>query len=356
MKKLILKIFFVSTLVSCICIQNNVKAGNEDRSGQAGATELLINPWARSSGLGSTSCANIKGLEAQFHNVAGTAFTAKTEILFSHTTWLKGSDININAFGLTQKVSDVGVLGLSVMSMSFGDIEITTTELPEGGIGTFSPNYLNIGLSYAQAFSNSIFGGINLKVISESISDNAAMGIAIDAGIQYVTGIKGKENIHFGISLKNVGPRMGFAGDGLSLRVQMPNASNVNTMEQRSDHFDLPSLINIGAAYDFTLSKDEEHLLTAIANFTSNSFNKDQYSLGLEYSFKKMAMLRAGYTYEDGIFNSADRTTVFTGPAAGFTIQIPLNKEKSSSISLDYSYRATDPFSGTHSIGARIYL
>jgi len=25
-------------------------AGNKDRSGQAGASELLINPWARSSG------------------------------------------------------------------------------------------------------------------------------------------------------------------------------------------------------------------------------------------------------------------------------------------------------------------
>ena len=35
-------------------------------------------------------------------------------------------------------------------------------------------------------------------------------------------------------------------------------------------------------------------------------------------------------------------------------LPIPTNKEKGSSIDIDYSYRATDPFSGTHSIGAKI--
>ena len=67
-------------------------------------------------------------------------------------------------------------------------------------------------------------------------------------------------------------------------------------------------------------------------------------------------MLRGGYTYEEGISVKADRTTDYTGPSAGFTVALPLDKEKGSSIAIDYSYRATDPFSGTHSIGARINL
>jgi len=355
MKKLLLNILSVSILISfSLMFSHNANAGNEDRSGQAGATELLINPWARSSGWASANSASIKGLEAQFLNVAGTSFTESTEIMFSHSIWLQGSGISINAFGLTQRVGESSVLGLSVMSMSFGDIDITTVELPEGGIGTFSPNYMNIGISYAKAFSNSIYGGINFKIISEQISDNAARGVAIDAGIQYVTGAK--ENMRFGISLKNVGPRMKYSGDGLSVRAFMPGAANSLTVEHRSDEFELPSLINIGGAYDFTLTADEAHLLTAAANFTSNSFTKDQYSLGVQYGYKKLVMLRGGYTYEDGIFSTADRTTVFTGPSAGFTIEVPLNKEKGSTFSLDYSFRSTNPFSGTHSIGARINL
>ena len=62
----------------------------------------------------------------------------------------------ISSFGFSQKVGESGVLGFSVMSMDFGDIEITTVELPEGGLGTYSPKFMNIGISYAKIFSNSI--------------------------------------------------------------------------------------------------------------------------------------------------------------------------------------------------------
>lgn len=341
-------VILIITLSPVLCVQ----AGNEDRSGQAGASELLINPWARSSGWGGANSATVHGLEAIYMNVAGTAFTTKTELIFSHTQWLKGSDIKIINFGLSQRLSETGVLSFSVTSMSFGDLLITTVDLPEGGIGTFSPNLMNIGISYAKAFSNSIYGGITFKIISESISDVSAQGVAIDAGIQYVTGEA--ENIKFGISMKNVGPRMKFKGDGLSFRGTYPGNDNQFTDEHRSADYELPSLINIGAAYDFKFN--ENHKLTAAANFTSNSFTKDQYILGLEYGFKSYLMLRAGYSYEKGITQKADRTTAYTGPCGGFTVEVPLNKDKGSSFGIDYSYRATDPFEGTHSIGVRINL
>jgi len=80
-------------------------------------------------------------------------------------------------------------------------------------ITTFSPSLLNIALSYAKMFSNSIYGGISLKIISESIADAGTQGVAIDAGIQYVTGPT--DNIKFGISMKNVGPTLKFTGCGL---------------------------------------------------------------------------------------------------------------------------------------------
>lgn len=326
-------------------------AGNEDRSGQAGASELLINPWARSSGWGGANSATVRGLESMYMNIAGTAFTPRTELIFSRTSWLKGSGVNINNFGLSQKVGKTGVICLSVMSMSFGEIQVTTVDLPEDNPAKFSPNLMNIGISYAKAFSNSIYGGLALKIISESISDATAQGVALDAGIQYVTGEK--ENIKFGIAFKNVGPRMKFKGDGLSFRSIYSGSSNQYTDEHRSAEFELPSLISIGAAYDFLFNNNR---LTAAGNFTSNSFTKDQYIIGLEYGLKSYLMLRAGYSYEKGITKKADRTTVYTGPSAGFTVEIPLNKEKGSSFGLDYSYRASDPFQGTHSIGVRINL
>jgi len=358
MKNILNYLITVIFIVMLIFPANKAFSGNKDRSGQAGASELLINPWARSSGWGGVNTASVRGLEAIYGNIAGLAFTRGSEIIFAHTQWLKGSDINIMSFGFSQQLGESSVLALSIMSMSFGDIEITTFDNPdpsEGSIGTYSPSLMNINLAYAKAFSNSIFGGINIKIISESISDVSAQGIAIDAGIQYVTGAT--ENIKFGIALKNIGPTLKFSGDGLSFRGIIPGHNNDDdlfTVEQRSAEFELPALLNIGAAYDFNIN--ENHRLTLAGNFTSNSFTKDQFIFGLEYALKSYLMLRGAYTYEEGLTTSDERTTVFTGPSAGMTVQVPLNKEKGTNFSLDYSFRATSPFNGTHSIGARITL
>lgn len=346
--------YLVSALLIGLLIVpvNNLFAGNKDRSGQAGASELLINPWARSTGWGSVSTSNVKGLEGLFGNVAGTAFTQNTEMIFSHTQWLKGSDINMYSFGLTQKVGEGGVLGLAIMSMKFGELDVTKVDLPEGGIGTFDPSYMTIGISYAKAFSNSIYGGIQVKLATENVSDMTGQAIAIDAGIQYVTG--DLENIHFGITLRNWGPTMKFSGDGLSIRSFLPNQDNMFTLEQRSAEYELPSQLMIGAAYDFLLSSD--HRITAAGNFVSNAFTKDQLTGGVEYGLKEYLMLRVGYTYEEGMNTNDDNTNVYNGLSAGMTIQVPLNKEKGSTFALDYSYQDTDPFEGTHSIGVRMNL
>jgi hypothetical protein len=335
---------------------DKVTAGNKDRSGQAGASELLINPWAKSSGWGSVGTSCGQGLEALFTNVGGTGFTKGTEIIFSYTNWLKGSGVNVMAFGLSQKLGqNGGVLTAAVMSMSFGDIQVTTTNSPEPIQGTFSPNYMNINLAYAKAFSNSIYGGLAIKLITETISDATATGLALDAGIQYVTGEK--EQIKFGIALKNVGAPMHFSGDGLSFRGVIPGHGNDNdqfTVEQRSAKYELPATLRIGVSYDFLIG--EMHRITLAGNFTSNSFTKDQFTLGLEYELKYYLQLRAGYTYQGGMFNAdlAERGTVFTGPSAGFTVSVPFSKEKGSGIGIDYSYRATNPFQGTHSIGIKL--
>jgi hypothetical protein len=334
-------------------------AGNPDRAGQAGATELLINPWARSSGWSAANSAGVRGLEALYSNVAGTAFTKKTELLFTHTQLLKGSGINLNSFGLTQRVGETGTIGLAISALDFGAIPITTVDQPEGGLGTYSPQFLNITASYAKVFSDNIYAGIALKVITEKTANVSAKGAALDAGIQYVTGKH--EQIKFGISLKNIGPRMQFRGDGFSFKTPIPASTQNTTMavEQRTAQYELPSLLNIGMGYDFYLKKDsafnKTHRITTMGTFTSNSFSKDQLRVGVEYGWKNMFMVRAGYAYEKGITSKSTRTSAYTGPSAGFTVELPFGKNKST-FSIDYSYQTTNPFSGTHSIGARINL
>jgi len=260
----------VLTLAVALLGSNDLLAGNKDRAGSAGGTQLLINPWARSAGLGNSNMASIGGLESSFLNVAGLAFTKRTEVGFTYSDYLSGSDISVNAFGIAQRIGETSVLSLSVSSMNIGDIQITTEDVPAGGIGDFSPTFSNLALSYAKEFSNSIYGGITFRVISESISNITSSGIALDAGIRYVTGER--DHVNFGIALKNVGPPITPKGDGLNTPVIIISNGTAINADQRVASSELPSLVNIGFSYNFLFNENMD--LTASGQFTSNSFSR----------------------------------------------------------------------------------
>ena len=336
-------------------------AGNEDRSGQAGAAELLINPWAATSGWGNAGMSFVHGVEAMYGNVAGIAGINKFELNFTHTNWLSGTDIKMSAFGLLARVGESSVLGLSMTSFNVGEISITTNNNPDPGtLGTYEPKLMNINLAFAKSFSNSISGGFNLKIISESIKDMSGMGVAIDAGIQYVTGPY--DNVHFGITLKNIGPTMSFNGDGISFKAFLQHGVDEQfTINQRTGAFELPTQLSIAAAYDFHFA--ETSRLTVAGNFCSNSFTKDQFIGGLEYGWREILLLRVGCTYEKGLWSGSsdaiyDETNCMNlnrGLSAGCSVQIPLSKKEDGvKLAVDYSFRQTYSFNGTHSVGARI--
>jgi hypothetical protein len=352
MMKQVYKNLFVSALIGILIFSfQDMQAGNKDRAGEAGASQLLINPWARGNGLGGSNSAYVTGLEAQFLNVAGIAHTRNTEVMFAHTMYLVGTGTSIEAFGLTQRLGENGgVFGLSVISINYGDIEITTVDNPEGGIGTFSPRNMNINLSYARAFTSSIYGGFNLKIISEQISNVSAGGVAIDAGIQYVTGKR--DQVRFGVAMKNVGPNMSFSGDGLTFRGIVPGAANAMTVSHRSASLELPSLLRIGFSYDMYIN--DSHKIVPSYTFTANSFTPDEHAVGLEYTLGNYFALRGAYVLDNSVMGEQS-FSAYSGIKAGASLMVPSGKE-GGSFSLDYAYQTTNPFAGSHTIGIRIDL
>lgn len=330
-------------------------AGNEDRVGTAGASHLLINPWARSSAFADAGIASSRGLEATFMNVAGLAFTDKTQIKFNYTNWMGSSaGVALNSAGIAQRISESSVIAVSIQSLNYGDIPITTVQNPEGEIGFFSPraNIFNVG--YARTFSSSISGGVNIKVVSESISNLRASGFAIDAGVRYVTGEQ--EQIKFGIALKNVGPVMKYKGDGLNTQVTYLSTGFIASLEQRTATFEMPSLLNIGGSYDFIFN--EKNKLILGLGFTANSFSYDQFRIGLDYGMtaNKVAFnLRGGYVYERNVTSVENRSNALVGPTCGFSVDA-LVGEKKSALGIEYAARFAGVFGVIHTIGATISL
>ncbi len=349
MKKIII------SSIALVAVFNSAFAGNEDRLGSAGATQLLVNPWARGAAMGDAGVACTNGLDAQFVNIAGLAFVDKTQIKLDYTNWLGNSGIRFISAGLAQKVGETGAFAISIQSMSFGELNITTVENPEGGIGTFTPKVNIFNLGYAKSFSNSIFAGINMKVISESISNLRSNGVAFDAGIRYITGER--DEMKFGITLKNVGPQMKAKGDGLATQINYVSTGQIASLEQRAAPYEMPSLLAMGVSYDFLIN--ENNKLTAALGFTANSFQKDQIKLGLDYGLvknKKAAFnVRVGYIYEKKVFSTTERTNALTGLTAGLSADI-LSGEKKNALGIQYNARLSSPFGVIHTVGITMDL
>lgn len=343
-----------SMIAGALAMSFPTLAGNEDRIGSAGASEMLVNPWARSTAFGSAGIASTDGLEAQFSNIAGLAFTEKTQIKFNYTNWLGDADISLNSAGIAQRVGDQTVIALSLQAFGYGDIDITTVDLPEGGIGTFSPrkNIINIGV--AREFSNSIYAGLNVKIMNENIANLKATGVAFDAGIRYVTGEQ--DHVKFGITLRNVGTPMKFGGDGLAQEIFYQGTGGNATLVQRSASFEMPSLLAMGFSYDFIF--DESKKLTAAVAFHANSFTNDQFNLGLDYAmgFKKAAFnIRAGFVGEKAIFDREESTTSLTGLTAGVSIDALLG-DKGIPFGFEYAIRTSNPFGVINTFGVTLSL
>ena len=346
--------------ICAIGLSFNSFAGNKDRTGQAGAPELLINPWARSTGLFALNTASVGGIEAMKMNIAGLAQDSSTEIGLSHGIYLSGTNISINDLAVAQKIGDVGVIGINIMSMGFGDIPTTTYFYPEGQ-GTYHPQFLNIQLGFSKQFSTHINAGVAATYISEQIANISAQAIVFEGGIQYVTGKR--DNFHFGITLRNLGTNMRFSGTGFSVNGEQPQSTPTFAVTETypSEKFEMPTYLNIGGSYDLFLdekhltSKDgmPKHRLSIIADFQSNSFNNDYLGAGVEYGFNNMFMLRTAYRYENGIGNPATSTTMYMGLAFGATVQSRI-AGKGPMFALDYSFRPTDrPANGVHMISLR---
>ncbi len=355
---------FLNIKTAMICgalsLSSAVIAGNEDRVGSNGASHLLVNPWARSSAMGDANISSVAGLESQFLNIAGLSSTNKTQIKFNHTNWMgELSQVALNSAGIAQRVGASSVIAVSFQGFNYGDIQITSVANPEGNIGYYSPRFNIVNLGYAQSFSSSISAGINVKVISETMSNVKSNGFAFDAGIRYVTL---DEKLKFGIALRNVGSRMKPKGDGFNTQAFPLNSDGTQmSLEQRTAAYEMPALLAIGGSWDFVFNETNKLVLNL--GYTANSFSYDQFRIGLDYGFASSGVafnLMAGYVYERNVTSIENRANALIGPSCGFSVDALVGKDKAikdkTAIGVEYTARFAGMFGVVHTFGATISI
>lgn len=330
-------------------------AGNPDRQGEAGAFELLLNPWGQTAGLNALNVSCVSGVEAMRVNPAGLGFEGRTQILLGNMQLYYGTGIQMNSIGFAQKIGKNGTMSFSLNSLSFGDLKVTTVNQPEGTGAITRPNFIQLAAGYSHSFEDKIFVGAVVRGISERVIDVSATGVALDAGVQYIGGAK--RQFRLGVALRNIGPSMQYSGEGL--RFQAPGSENssvdyLTNFYFRPQKFELPTTLHLGVSYDFKFAGGRDYL-RAIANFTSNAFSRDDVGVGAEYSYKKLFQLRGSYKLPLGAVESGAED-IYTGISAGFSVLLKTSKKNNNRVGVDYGFRTTRHFGGTHNLGIRLVI
>jgi hypothetical protein len=333
----------LTILILVFAIVADVFAGGGKRNGTAGAQELLIPVTARGLAISGAYSAGMVGIDAIYYNPAGLgSMRNSVDAMFSYMNYIADIGQTFTAIGVS--FEGFGNLGLSIRSMDFGDIPITTEQSPYGTGTTFSPTYVVLGVTYANALTDRIRVGVNFNFISEEIMSTSASGIAFDAGVQY-SGVGGLEGLEFGVVIKNLGPKMSYEGaDLLRLANENENSSSRGTQFYTIDAsaFELPSQLEIGVAYQTRFS-DEYNAIFA-TSFQSNNFSNDEIKLSGEFNYDDMVYLRGGYTYVSEVSDSEDQ--YLFGPTFG----VGLNVDAGIEMVFDYGYRWARYFDANHMI------
>ncbi len=343
------KLIAAALVLSVVLIMVPQMVAQNKRIGTAAATELLIPIGARDLAMGGSTISNSTGLESIYWNPAGLGrLRTSAEAMFSSLTWLADVDVAYGAVGA--QFGSFGTVALSVKSIGFGDIPLTTDDDPENRSGrVFSPTYVTIGMSYGRALTDAISVGGTLKLVSEQIDRVNASGFALDFGVQY-NGLAGINGLQIGVAVKNIGPQMQFEGSGL-----LRDASSSEGLRPEQKYstiaaaFELPSTVEIGLSYMSTLSNNLNY--TVGGSFANNNLYVDEFRVGgeISYGLESLTLFgRAGTNFVPqasllGSDSDADENENIFGPSFGLGFRYVSG---GIDVTVDYAYRTVEFFDG----------
>jgi len=266
-------------------------SGGNNKVGIAGSQFLKIPIGARGSGMTAFSTVT-NDLSSIYWNPAGLAYQRGLAAEFSYLQWFAGYTHNFAAvsFGLGNDFT----IAAHLISLSSGDIQVTTTAYPEGMSTKYQNSDIAAGLSFSGFLTEQFSFGVTAKYISNSIYNVSSTGFAFDIGTLYDTRFLG---LKIGFSIHNLGSEATFSGQSLRDVKKLYTAMDANPLEVEyiSNGYSYPLIFRAGLSS--TVWKIDKHALTAAFDFTTYSDVPEQYGLGIEYTYGDIVSLRGGYLF-----------------------------------------------------------
>jgi hypothetical protein len=339
MKELIManrKIFHLTIwlVLGLFVATSSLFAGDPARVGTAAGTQLLVPYGARDLAMGGSNIATSRGVDAIYWNPAGLSNMGNLAAGVLSTMQIF-DDIRVNFLGLGFKMGKVGVLGVTVKAIDFGDIKETTVFDPDGASGrTFSPTFVTTGLTYARLLTDRIKVGVTGNLIYEGVPRATGTAFAFDIGLQYQD-LGSLPGFDLGVVVKNIGTELTYGGSAFTTEIPLEGQAETQFVNKIPTSDELPAKFELGLSYRRTVA-EENHLVFG-GVFENYNLGNDQFKFGLEYMYRDLVALRGGYMFLNDV-DSEDQLNRFT---LGIGLHYKFNTVD---FGFDYTYRESQYF------------
>ena len=295
--------------------------------GTTSAPFLEIEVGSKAVGMGSAFVAVANDATALYWNPAGISRLSGNETVLIHTERI--ANINYDFVGTVFPMGNLGVLGISIISLSTDEMKVRTVDKPEGTGELFSVGDLAVGIAYARNLTTRFSIGFNGKYIRQKIWHMSASGFAIDIGTLFTTPFAGMK---IGMSISNFGGKMQMLGKDTFVNFDLaPDQEGSNDRipaNLKTDEFSLPLLFRVGLALE-VFNFNSSRMIMAVDAAHPND-NTEYINVGVEYSSNDWLFLRTGYK-NLFILDGEEGLTI----GAGIKYALGSNV----SIKIDYSYQ-----------------
>ncbi len=288
-RKKMLWVAFLYALIATSLLfgQSGIEPISIERAGQSGWQFLKINGDARQAAMGGAFTAISAGdANAIFGNPAALTNVSSVNIQLNTLQWI--ADITHQSIAVAASLGDVGVVGVSVATLSYGDIP-ETINASLGGSATspfvtgsaFSARDITVGLSYARQLTERLSIGGNVRWMKQTIAELSMQNWSLDLGTLYYTGYR---SLRIAITARNFGPDSKFGGWSEQYQTE-------------SDKVRMPLDFRAGVAMDFLDEPESPHLLTVIIEGDHPNDGREKFHVGASYGYDKTFFLRGGYKF-----------------------------------------------------------
>jgi hypothetical protein len=198
------------------------------------------------------------------------------------------ADIGYQSVAVATHLGDLGVIGVSVATLDYGDIPETVNLGIDGNMtmatvtgNMYTARDLAAGLSYARSITENLSIGGSIRWMRQTIAELSMNNWSVDFGTMYHTGFR---SLRIAVTARNFGPDSRFGGWS-------------EEYQSESEKIRMPLDFRAGIAMDFFDEPKSPHLVTVIFEGDHPNDGKEKFHLGVSYSFDDMFFLRGGYKF-----------------------------------------------------------